>query len=344
MLARSQRNWLKIIALLAILYFISLVTPIYLPITLAIIASFILNPIVNFFSSIPLWPFKTLLPRGLAVLLSFICAGLLLSIMGAFVFLPFIREFDKFINNLPELVFRIKYIAMAIQERANTVEMPGNIQNIAEQALSSAASFSVDLARRIINAGFGFASKVVELIVVPVLTYYFLKDWQSLRDDIIAVFPVKSQMKVRTIIHEMAIVISNYIRGQVLVSIVIGLMVFAGMYLLGVDYPLVLGLLAAITETIPIIGPIIGSVPAILLAYLVEPSLAIKVTVFYLIVHQIENHIVVPNIMGHNIDLHPVVIIISLLVGGQLLGVLGMMLAVPMAALLKVLARNLLRD
>lgn len=341
MLAKPHVNWLKIIVTLAIFYLISLVTPIYLPIILAVIAAFILNPLVNFFASIPVWPFKSLLPRGLAVILTFICAGLLLAVVAAFVFLPFIREFDKFILNLPELVLRVKNITMAIQERANMVEVPGNIQSIAEQALSSAASFSVDLARRIINAGFGFASRAVELIVVPVLTYYFLKDWQKLRDDIVAVFPVHSQVKVRKIIHEMAIVVSNYIRGQVLVSIVIGLMVFTGMYLLDVDYPLVLGLLATITETIPIIGPIIGSVPAILLAYLVEPTLAVKVAGFYLIVHQVENHIVVPNIMGHNIDLHPVVIIISLLVGGQLLGVVGMLLAVPVAALLKVLARNL---
>jgi len=139
----------------------------------------------------------------------------------------------------------------------------------------------------------------------------------------------------------MSLVISAYIRGQVIISIIIGIFVFSGMYLLGVDYPLVLGLLAACTESIPIIGPIIGSVPAIMLAYLISPTLAFKVIIFYILVQFLENQIVVPNIMGHTIDLHPVAIIISLLIGSQLWGIIGMMLAVPVAALLRVLIKQL---
>ena len=154
-------------------------------------------------------------------------------------------------------------------------------------------------------------------------------------------FAVESRERTRNVIEEMALVISGYIRGQVLISIVIGVIVFCGMYLLEIDYPLVLGLLAACTETIPIIGPIVGSVPAIMLAYLVAPALACKVIVFYIIVHQLENHIVVPNIMGHTIALHPVVVIISLLIGGQLLGIIGMMMAVPATAILRVIVRQL---
>jgi len=135
--------------------------------------------------------------------------------------------------------------------------------------------------------------------------------------------------------------VSAYIRGQAIISIIIGFIVFSGMYLSGVGYPLVLGLLAACTETIPIVGPIVGSIPAIMLAYLVSPSLSFKVILFYIIVHQLENHIIVPNIMGHTINLHPVVVIISLLIGYQLLGIAGMMVAVPVTALLRVLIKNL---
>ncbi len=152
---------------------------------------------------------------------------------------------------------------------------------------------------------------------------------------------MESRGKVRKLIEEMGVVISGYIRGQVFISMIIGIFVFSGMYMLGIDYPLVLGILAACTESIPIIGPIFGSIPAILLAYLISPTLAFKVIIFYIIVQLIENQIVVPNIMGHTIDLHPVVVIISLLIGGQLWGIIGMMLAVPIAALLRVLIRQL---
>ncbi|MBP2660306.1 MAG: hypothetical protein H6Q69_3338 [Firmicutes bacterium] len=315
--------------------------PIYFPIILAMILAFILNPLVNYITSIRFGAKKRHIGRGISVICAFLILILFLSLVGTFVLLPFIHEFDKFIIDLPNLISKIQNIAIKIQQRAQLLDLPANINTFIEQAITSAASFSADLAKRILQAAFGFASSIVELVVVPVLAYYFLKDWSLLKDKIVSLFTVESREKVRKIIEEMSLVISAYIRGQVIISIIIGIFVFSGMYLLGVDYPLVLGLLAACTESIPIIGPIVGSVPAIMLAYLISPTLAFKVIIFYILVQFIENQIVVPNIMGHTIDLHPVVIIISLLIGGQLWGIIGMMLAVPAAALLRVLIKQL---
>lgn len=338
---KSPVNWIKALILALALYTLSQVTAIYLPVILAIVLSFILNPIVNLLCKVRIKSNNWSMPRGLAVLLSFIGAGLCLLVVATFVFLPFIHEFDKFVGNLPDLLARIQRITMAIEARAIEVALPRNVPNLVEQAISSAAGFSVDFARRILNAIFSFASRIIELVVVPVLTFYFLRDWKYLRESFISIFSMDHRNNVRSIIEEMAATVSAYIRGQFWISVAIGLMVFSGMYLLGVDYPLVLGLLATITETIPIIGPIVGAVPAILLAYLATPALAVKVLIFFLIVHQIENHIIVPNIMGHTIDLHPATVIITLLIGGQLYGIVGMILAVPATALLKVLLRHL---
>ena len=315
--------------------------PIYFPIILAMILAFILNPLVNYITSIRFGTKKRHIGRGISVICAFLILILFLLLVGTFVLLPFIHEFDKFIIDLPNLISKIQNIAIKIQQRAQLLDLPANINTFIEQAITSAASFSADLAKRILQAAFGFASSIVELVVVPVLAYYFLKDWSILKDKIVSLFTVESRERVRKIIEEMSLVISAYIRGQVIISIIIGIFVFSGMYLLGVDYPLVLGLLAACTESIPIIGPIVGSVPAIMLAYLISPTLAFKVIIFYILVQFIENQIVVPNIMGHTIDLHPVVIIISLLIGGQLWGIIGMMLAVPAAALLRVLIKQL---
>lgn len=338
---KSPVNWIKIIIVALALYILSKVTTIYLPLILAIVLSFILNPIVDIFSRMRIKRLNWSIPRGLAVLLSFICTGLCLFIIATFVFLPFIHEFDKFVVNLPELLARIQRITMVIQARANEVTLPNNVPNLVEQAISSAASFSVDFAKKILNTIFSFASSIIELVVVPVLTFYFLRDWNSLRESFVSIFSMSHRRDVRLIIEEMAATVSGYIRGQFWISITMGLLVFSGMYLLGVDYPLVLGLLATLTETIPIIGPIVGAIPAILLAYLAAPALAVKVLIFFLVVHQIENHVIVPNIMGHTIDLHPSTVIISLLIGGQLYGIVGMILAVPATALLKVLLKHL---
>ena len=331
----------KIFTVLLGIYIIITVTPIYLPIMISVVLAFILNPLVNLFCSLRFPSTGLHINRSIAVLLSFLCTALLLVVMGAFVLLPIINEFDKFIMDLPALIMRIQNLTINIQQRASMLELPSNVNNLIEQGIASAAAFSADLARRILQTFFAFASSIIQLVVVPVLTYYFLRDWHILKDQIIMLFAAESHNKVRKIIEEMALVVSAYIRGQAIISVIIGLIVFGGMYLSGVSYPLVLGLLAACTETIPIVGPIVGSIPAIMLAYLVSPYLALKVIVFYIIVHQLENHIIVPNIMGHTIHLHPVVVIISLLIGYQLLGITGMMIAVPLTALLRVLIKNL---
>ncbi len=341
MLVKSYDLWLKILIIAVGIYVLGTVTAIYLPIIVSLILAFILNPIVNYFSKLYFLLTGTEIVKGIAVLLTFVIAVLFFGILGTFVVFPFMQEFDKFIIDLPSLVTRIQGIGIELEHRASLLDIPVNINTLIQQTIASAAAFSADLVKRMLQAIFGFASSIIQLVVVPVLTYYFLKDWLILKERLITMFAVDSRNRVRNVIEELSIVISGYIRGQVLISVVIGVIVFCGMYILKIDYPLVLGLLAACTETIPIIGPIVGSIPAIMLAYLVSPALALKVIIFYIIVHQIENHIVVPNIMGHTIALHPVVVIISLLIGGQLLGIIGMMLAVPTAAILRVVIKQL---
>ncbi|MGI6092199.1 MAG: AI-2E family transporter [Veillonellaceae bacterium] len=341
-MVKSPVNWIKIAIVIAFLYVLSLATSIYLPVIISIVLAFILNPLVNLLCRIRVKAWA--MPRGLAVLLAFAIAGLFLTIVAKFVFMPFIHEFDKFAANLPNLINKIQKITIAIEARANEVTLPANISSLLQQAASSAASFSIGLVRKIVNSIFDLASRIIELVVVPVLAYYFMKDWQVLKESFIAIFSPNSKSRVRSIIEESAAIISGYIRGQFWISVIVGFTVFCGMYFFKVDYPLVLGLLATLTETIPIVGPIIGAIPAILLAFLTSPALAVKVLIFFIIIHQIENHIVVPKVMGQTIDLHPATVILVLLIGGQLYGIIGMIFAVPVAALLKVIISHLWYD
>lgn len=335
--------WLKIGVVLGGVYLLSQVTPVFLPIILAVVLAFVLNPIVELLARVPLWPSSRRLPRGLAVLIAILLAALIVGTLVAFIFLPFIAEFNRFIASLPNLIEKIQHLTGVLERQAQTLDLPDNIRTLVDQTLATAASYALTIVRRVLDSTLNFASQIVELVVVPVLTFYFLKDWRFLKESFVELFPAKVHDKTRVIVEEIAAVVSGYIRGQVLISIIVGSLVFIGVIILEVDYPLVLGLLAMLTETIPIIGPIIGATPAIFLAYLHSPALAVKVLVFFIVIHQLENHIVVPKIMGHSIDLHPVIVIISLLIGGQLLGVVGMILAVPVAAILRVLFKHLWR-
>ncbi|WP_312202937.1 AI-2E family transporter [Anaerospora hongkongensis] len=338
---KTASFWLRTIIIVMIVWLLSKVTSIYLPVILALILSFLLNSVVDLLVRLPARWGRRQMPRSIAVLLSFVVAVFAIVIVALFIVFPFIQEFDKFVIDLPGLVRRIQFLIVVIEQQATAMELPDNVRDLLNQGVANMASFSVEMAKRILNAIFGFASQAVELVVVPVLTYYLLKDWRSLQLGFINAFSPQYRQQLQNVTSEMGNVISGYIRGQIVISIIMGVLVFSGMYLLGVDYPLVLGLLATLTETIPIIGPVIGAIPAILLAYIISPALAVKVIVFYILIQQIENHLIVPNIMGHTIDLHPIVVVISLLIGGHIYGVAGMMLAVPVTALLRVVIRHL---
>ena len=333
--------WLRGMLLLFILFLLSQSTIIYLPVILSVILAFILNPVVTFLCGIPLYPGRWRLTRGPAILLSYLIFAGTLTLLLAFIFVPFINEMNRFLANLPALVEQIKKLALLVASHANSTSIPQNFQSLMDQSLSGAATYTLNVAKRLVNGVISFAAGIIELIVVPVLTFYFLKDWKHLREDFVYLMPTHLRGKTQTVISEMATVVSGYIRGQITVSIIVGLLVFAGLYFFRIDYPMVLALLAALTEMIPIVGPFIGAAPAVLLAYLISPVMALKIALFYIVVQQLENHIIVPKVMGQSIDLHPIIIIISLLIGGQLFGIWGMMAAVPAAALFKVLAKHI---
>lgn len=336
----SRSGWFRLAIILLGLYVFGQATPVLLPLILATVFAFILYPLVRFFAQLR-WSSQKTIPKELAILISFAIAAIVISVVISYIFMPFVGEFNQFIANLPSLAERAKQITLSLGMQAQSVDLPDNVRVLFDNSLSNAASYSIGVARRLINAILGLAGQIIELIVVPVLAFYFLRDWRLLRDNFVNAFPIPARAKTRQIVDEMGIVVSAYIRGQVLVSVVMGIVVFIGMMFLGVSYPLVLGLVAALTEAIPVVGPIIGAVPALLLAFLESPALAVKVLVFYVIIHQLENNVIVPSIMKATLELHPVSVIISLLIGAHVAGVLGMLVAVPVTAMLKVLYKHL---
>ncbi|MDR1701338.1 MAG: AI-2E family transporter [Sporomusaceae bacterium] len=332
--------WLKIILVLISLYALSQVYPIYLPVVLAMVFSFLLNPLVNFLCGIRVRG-RYSLPRGAAVFCSFLLVGMVLLVVAFFALAPLLAEFNSFARDFPGLLKRVQLAAVSLNE--SFIGLPDNIRATITQSFSEAAIYLGGIITRFLSGVLNFAATALELIATPVLTYYFLKDWRKMKEDFLKLLPLKLRLKTKAVLKEMGLVVSNYIRGQIIISLIMGGMVFSGLYFLGVDYPLILALVAALTETIPILGPVIGAVPAIILAYLASPFLALKVLVFYLIIHQIENTIIMPAVMGKTINLHPAAIILSLLAGGHFFGIIGMMAAVPAAAILKILLKHLWR-
>jgi predicted PurR-regulated permease PerM len=182
-----------------------------------------------------------------------------------------------------------------------------------------------------------WVAHIVDLVTIPVLAFYFVLDSRPLKREVLFMVPRRRIREALVIMREAGIILQAYAIAQIILCIIAGLVVGAGLQALGVKYSLTLGILAGITRAIPILGPIIGGIPIVLIALLQSVKVGGGVLIFFTLLHLIESKILMPKLLGDRLHLHPALILISLLVGAEFFGVLGMFLAVPVAALFKVL-------
>ncbi|HEX6510620.1 MAG TPA: AI-2E family transporter, partial [Chloroflexota bacterium] len=180
---------------------------------------------------------------------------------------------------------------------------------------------------------------IIDILAVIVISLYLLIDGPRIRHNILRVVPDSQRNRVLFIDATLRTVVGGYVRGQLLLALTIGLMASAGCFLLGVRYPLVIGLIAGFFELVPMLGPILGAVPAIGIAAFQSWQLAVATVILFIVIQQLEAHIIAPRIMGHAVGVHPIVAILAVLLGAELDGVLGALVAVPVAGIVYVLAQ-----
>lgn len=187
----------------------------------------------------------------------------------------------------------------------------------------------------------GLAHQIVEIVLLPVLAYYFALDSKQLKHEFVATVPRRRRREVARMIHEFNRIMHSFVIGQAILCVLAGIVVGLLLWGIGVPYALTLGVLAGVTRAIPIIGPILGGIPIIVLT-LVTAGLpkALVVLAIFTVMHFVESKFVMPMLIGERMNLHPVVIIIVLLVGQEFGGLLGMFFAAPLAAIIRVMVRR----
>jgi predicted PurR-regulated permease PerM len=201
-----------------------------------------------------------------------------------------------------------------------------------------------DAVTTVVGAVFGLAGGVFGVVTILILTFYMLVESDTIFRRFVRLFPVEQRLRVATVSSDISVKVSAWLGGQLLLGAIIGTTATIGLWLLGVPYFFVLGLLAGIGELIPMVGPILSAIPAIIVALTVSPGMALGVGAFFLAQQQFENHLLVPKLMERQVGVSAVTVIIALLVGGSLLGIVGALLAVPTAAVLQVIFDELTPD
>jgi predicted PurR-regulated permease PerM len=265
------------------------------------------------------------LPRALAVVIVYLVVLGIFSVIGWIIFPPLISQFQQVIANLPTI----------IQDAQTWFSHFGQISfnsliNMLTSQLGSASSSLIQLPIGIINSLF-------EILVVFFVSLYGLIQAPSIGRFIISLFPHERGQRIEDVMRHMGRAMGGYIRGALINGAIIGVLMYLGLLVLGVHYPLVLGLLAGVFELIPVLGPIFAGIIIIMVALSQSFTLALYVLIYAIAMEQLEGHILVPNIMRTQTDVSPTVTILALFAGGVLGGLLGALVAIPVAAAVHVL-------
>lgn len=299
--------------------FLAPVRHILLVLLFATIFAFLLSPFVEFL--------KRFIPRPIAIAIAFFGALALVVFGSTFIATPLVQESRGLVERVPEYVRTLQSddpIAIA------GVEIPGALRRDVGLAVAERAG---DLVERSAALVVGFAIAIVDVVLVLVLSLYLIAAWPKIRSGLLYVLPPKHRPGMERFQGDVANVFGRYVRGQLLLGLVIGLANLIAFSLIGLPYAVLLAVLAGILELIPIIGPIVaGAVASMVALFQPEPiPLVIWVILAATLIQQLENHILVPRISGGAVGIHPLAALLSVLVGVQLFGIIGGLFAVPVA-------------
>lgn len=279
-------------------------------------------------------------PKGLAAFAVYLVIAVAVGLIGWALVVPLIAQTVTFISELPVYTGRAQTLLQQVQELLRN--NPGAVR-ILTGLQAQAAVLAGSLAGRILYSPISALSLVSDLVLAGFIGIYWLAAADEIHAFALRLLPARQRPLANTIISEMGTKAGAYVRGVLVGMVAIGLLSGFGVAALGVPYPLLLGVVAGLTEVVPILGPLLGGSVSALVALVAKgPLTAVEVVILYTVIQQVEGNLLVPFVMQRAVKLNPLTIIVSFLIGGKLLGIAGVLLAVPAVALLQVIVDNLL--
>ena len=316
-----------------------------LPGVLGVILYYLLRPFLRIL-------LRWKVPRIWAILLIFLGLIGMITLLIVLVY-PFLKtQFTNLLQEFP--IYFMKLIDSVVtfinNSRINEFLENANIDynkvltDITDDLTTTVRDTAANLASGVASGVTGFVTTltgiVLSLVIVPFILFYLLWEGEKMPKFILRLFPPRMRKFVGEVMGDMDHQISSYIQGQILVSICIGIMVTIGFLIIDLDYALLLGALAMLTSVVPYLGPVIAITPALIIAIVMGPWMVVKVGIVWTIVQLVEGKFISPQIMGKSLSIHPITIIFVLLTLGSLFGVVGIILGLPIYALIKVLVQH----
>lgn len=332
----NTRKWMLTILIIIILLFLYRVRIILTPFLFAALIAYMAYPLVKVFE-------RRQVPRSIAIVLVYLIFAAIFGILISFMIPQLAKEVDELLKTLPEQTEMLEDGLERLRKLQN-ISVPDVLQAGFDTLVNQIQRLLEGLAERIAGILVGLVSQIVSMAIAPILAFYLLRDLEVIKRRTFMLIPKRYRLTIYTLTKEMNGILNGFIRGQLVNAAVVGLLISAGLALLGIKYSLFIGLIAGLFDIIPYFGPIIGFIPASVLALAKSPIAVVWVLVIFVVVNQIEANIISPKIIGERVGLHPLAVIFAIFSGGELMGIVGMLIAVPVAAIVRVLLNYTLQQ
>lgn len=338
-------NKKKVIPLLILLLFLYLfvnlfrkytvVSDTFYTIIISIILAYLFNPLINYFE-------KKGIKRLQGVLILYLIILAIILILAFLVIPRSTAEAKKLIRDMPSYIGRTSSIVDSLSKSYNETigELPPiftGIQEVISENIATIQKFIINGLKSFIFSIINIFSKVLSLVLTPILTLYFLVDKDYFKDRFKSLIPKERYNDTMELLKEIDKTLSMFVRGRIIMAAYVGIATTILLLSLRVDFAIAIGFITGISDIVPYIGPFLGFMPAVFFAFLSKPIKAVWVSLIFLLIQWTENNILAPKVIGDNTGLHPMVVLLSIILGGGIFGVPGMILAVPVVAVLIIL-------
>ncbi|MHB1346797.1 MAG: AI-2E family transporter [Candidatus Humimicrobiaceae bacterium] len=322
-------------------YVISLIRSAILPLLIGIIIAYILIPLVKLL--------RKKMRKIFAVAITYIFFLAIIFVLLFFIIPLVIEQFKIFIGRIPAYLEGITAFLNSflknntmlknLENIIGTGTIPSDSKEITQYILDGFKLGNINIFQSATTVTITVFNVLLNFLVGPVLGFYILKDTDIIVSTFMKIIPPKYKYQSAILIGKINNVFGKYVRGQLIISLIIGVLCTIVLLILRVDFAVLLGFSAGLFNIIPFLGPVIGAIPAALTALYISPLKALLVVILFIAIQQIDNYFISPNIMKHQVGVHPGVIIFSLIAGGAIFGLFGLLLAVPTVAIIQEVLR-----
>ncbi len=303
-----------------------------------VVFSFLAGGIFAYFLYRPvIWLETKGLKRFWAILSIYLFVIVAIALIMWFTIPTLMGELSHLASLLPQYEIRLQEFT----DRLNGMQVPGRTGEIIAQYTDKLENAIYTTLDNIVSSLYNLLNKAILVVFAPIMAFYIVKDWELIKHNMGSFWPPVTRREMGALIEKIDTVIMEFFKGYLIIACIVGLLIGVSAALIGIPYPLLIGVIGGIGEMIPYFGPFLGGIPAVGLALSHSLTEGLYMVTALIVIQQLEGNIITPRLIGERVGIHPLLMVFALLAGGKLMGIWGMVIAVPLAATLKIIGSYL---